>query len=336
MEMRVYDMVINEHDETGVDINSFVQSPAHIRSFEMYGKEGKILFKIDEEKRIVTGVFIQANFLIYRNDKQLGEHFVKFSADTIWSIRNKFFKKGFQGNTNVEHGPMIKGATLVESYIVHNSDPRFPRVPGILSGQKVNDGSWIGSYHIENSALWQDCKNGTFTGFSVEGYFDKVITQVKKVNMKDKKKNSFFKNIFGTEEQMGEAKTVDGVVLFYGGDLKEGTAVQIEVDGEKIAAGAGDHQLEIDGKTFAITLDEEGKVSTMEEVEAMSDEAEALSEAIRKVVKDANGKFAAMETKYEKRIKELEDGLEAVSKGGKFSAEAKKSGEGKKNWKELS
>ena len=38
MKLRIYDMAINADDETGVDINSFVDAPAHMRSFETYGK----------------------------------------------------------------------------------------------------------------------------------------------------------------------------------------------------------------------------------------------------------------------------------------------------------
>lgn len=316
-------MAINADDETGVDINSFVDAPAHMRSFETYGKN-KITFAVDNEKRIVTGVFIMADFLIYRNDKQLGEHYVKFSPDTIWQIRNKFFKNGFNVNTNVQHATMVKGATLVDSFIVHSSDPRFPKVPEILAGQKVNDGSWVGSYFIENEQLWQDCKNGIFKGFSVEGYFDKIETQIKTNMKKDTKKVSMFRNIFGTasvEETMTEATTVDGVVLFYDGDLAVGTAVMIEVDGKQVAAPEGDHQVDIDGVTYAITLDAEGKVATMEEVTAMSEEATVLSAAVKKIYTDANAKFTAMQ----KEIDQLKADLKTAQSGGKFSASGKKS-----------
>lgn len=323
MRLRVYDMRINEHDETGVDINSFVDAPAHMRSFETYGKN-KVMFAVDEEKRIVTGVFIMADFLIYRNDKQLGEHYVKFSPQTIWQIRNKFFKNGFQGNTNVQHALMVKGAILVDSFIVHSTDPRFPRVPEILSKQKVNDGSWVGSYYVENDALWQDCKNGIFKGFSVEGYFDKIETQIK-TNMKKQtnKLSTFMRNIFGdesTEEKMAEVTTVDGLVLFYEGDLGKDTVMQVEVDGQKVTAPEGDHQITIGDKTFAITLDTEGKVTAYDEVTEMSEEATMLSAAIKKVVTDAKAKFEA----YEKRIKALEDANKVLQSGGKFSSRGKK------------
>lgn len=329
MSIRVYDMKINELDETGVDINSFVQSPAHVRSFETYGKSNKVAFSVDEEKRIVTGVFIMADYLIYRNDKQLGEHYVKFSPETIWAIRNKFFKKGYNVNTNLEHSLMVEGAILVESYIVHSTDPRFAKVPGILSKQNVNDGSWIGSYYIENENLWQDCKNGIFTGFSVEGYFDKVEIKVKKQSMNKNKKTSLFKNIFGASsaENFSEATTVDGTVVFWEGDLAVGTSLMIEVEGEKVAAPEGDHQVDIDGKTFALTVDAEGKVSKMEEVAQMSEEATILSQAIKKVIDDASVKFAAQQ----KEIDKLKVDLQAAQAGGKFSASGKKSDDGEGN-----
>lgn len=411
MKIRVYDMVINDNDETGVDINSFVDAPAHTRSFETYGKKQKATFAVDDEKRIVTGVFIMADHLIYRNDKQLGEHFVKFKPEVIWQIRNKFFKNGFNVNTNVQHETMVEGAILVDSFIVHSTDPRFPKVPEILAKQKVNDGSWVGSYYIENDQLWQDCKNGIFTGFSVEGYFDKVeakvrtgmsknktrvtkgrfgeVAQVSKwyqnvdqntfevgtklttswtdhegntstsplsageyttetgsqilvdsngtirlvyskqsktTNMSKAKKNSLFKNIFGAAaiEVFGQATTVDGTVIFWEGELAVGTSVLIEVDGAKVAAPEGDHQVDIDGKTFVVTLDAEGKVTSMTEVTAMSEEAEILSAAIKKVVDDASAKFAAQQAEIDK----LKADLQTAQAGGKFSASGKKSGEG--------
>jgi hypothetical protein len=413
MKIRVYDMAINADDETGVDINSFVDAPAHTRSFETYGKKQKATFEVDEEKRIVTGVFIMADHLIYRNDKQLGEHFVKFPQKVVWDIRNKFFKMGFNVNTNVQHQTMVDGAILVESYIVHSTDPRFPKVPEILAKQKVNDGSWVGSYYIENEQLWQDCKNGIFKGFSVEGYFDKTETKVRtgmsktktklakgrfaeiaqvskwyqsvdqntfevgtkltvtyvdhdgkstatplsageyttetgsqilvdsngmvrlvyskqpnKKQMSKQKKNSLFKNIFGAGavEEFGQATTVDGVMIFWEGDLAVGTSVMIEVDGEKVAAPEGDHQADVDGVNYAITLDAEGVVTSMEEVTAMSEEAEALAAAIKKVVEDATAKFAAQQ----KEIDKLKEDLKVAQSGGKFSASGKKTGDDNK------
>ncbi len=326
--MRVYNMEINEDDETGMDINSFVDAPAHMRSFETYSKN-KTFFGVDEKRRIVTGVFIMADFLIYRRDDQLGEHFVMFSPDVIWRIRNKFFKNGFNTNTNVQHSFMVDGATLVDSYIVHDSDPRFPKVPEILAKQRVSNGSWVGSYYIENEKLWQDCKNGIFKGFSVEGYFDKIEAKIKtKTSMKkNEKKTSIFKNIFGAqsvEENMSEVTAVDGTVLFYEGDLAVGTAVTVEVNGEKVPAPEGGQQIDMEGVTYTITLDADGIVTDMQEVTAMSEEAEVLMSAMKKVVDDAKVQFSVMR----KEIDALKAEIEVYKNSGKFKAQPKASGNG--------
>lgn len=335
MKIRVYDMTINEDDETGVDINSFVNAPAHMRSFETYGKL-KQQFAVDVERRMVLGVAILADRLIYRNDKQLGEHYVKFSPEVIVKIRNKFFKNGFNTNTNVEHEFMVKGAILVESYIVDSKDPRAPKIPQALSKQEVTDGSLIFAYYIENEQLWQDCKKGTFTGFSIEGYFDKVESPIKtKSKMadktkdkKDKPKKSLFERIvFGEDEKFNEVTTADGQVLSYEGDLADGTVMMItDADGKQIPAPAGDYQVEADGKTFAVTLDDKGAITSLEEAAAMTAMEKQIAATINKVVKASSAQFTAMQTEIDNLTKEI-----GILKGDeKFSAKGKKSDNGEK------
>jgi len=36
----------------------------------------------------------------------------------------------------------------------------------------VADGSWFGSFYVENEKVWQQVKAGDYRGFSVEGMFD--------------------------------------------------------------------------------------------------------------------------------------------------------------------
>jgi hypothetical protein len=38
--------------------------------------------------------------------------------------------------------------------------------------EDIADGSWFGSFYVENDDVWQQIKDGTFRGFSVEGVFD--------------------------------------------------------------------------------------------------------------------------------------------------------------------
>lgn len=325
MAIRVYDIEINENDETGVDINSFVNSPAHMRSFEVYDGKAKLNFAItDSEKRIVTGVFILADRLIYREDRQLGVHYVRFKPAVIEKIIIKFFKTDSNKNKNVEHEFKVDGATLIHSYQVHSSDGKYPKTPAILAKQEVTDYSWLGSYYVENDALWEDCKKGIFTGFSVEGYFDKIANKIKtKINMSKKNatKNNFFKNIFGAAEEFFEVTAVDGTKLFYEGDLVAGTVMSIQdADGKNIPAPAGDYQCDVDGKTYAITLDDKGAITAMQEAVAMSETEEAMAAAMKKIVTDATAKFNALEAKFNALEKEM-----GVMKGDdKFKVVVKK------------
>lgn len=132
-------------------------------------KPAKHSFQIvNEEQRIVSGPLMVADQLIYRNNK-LGEHYVKFSAETIKDIAIKFSKKKYQMNVNLMHDPKMKveGVTMFESFIVDKKRGIQP----MEQFKDVADGSWFGSFYVENDEVWQAVKKGELRGFSVEGLF---------------------------------------------------------------------------------------------------------------------------------------------------------------------
>lgn len=180
-----YKIVVNENDETGVDFNAFVDAPAHMKSFISFGKDS-VRYSFNEEKRIVTGVMISVGTPIYRRDEQFGEHYVVFDAPTVDLIRKKFFQQGYNTNLNADHDPskVIKGATLLDSYIINSKDPKFPNPPEAFSEMKLQDGTWIASYHVTDDEIWKGVKDGKFNGFSVEGWFDKVKINIKQNHKK--------------------------------------------------------------------------------------------------------------------------------------------------------
>ncbi len=63
---------------------------------------------------------ISANTPIYRNDKDLGEHYVIFKPDTIERIRKKFMLEGRNHAVNKMHDMerITNGAIMVDSYII--------------------------------------------------------------------------------------------------------------------------------------------------------------------------------------------------------------------------
>ena len=169
----VIDPTVDEQDFSGVDFVALVDEPAIEKYFQAFafGKE-KPKYKFDsEEKRIVAGALMIPNLPIYRNDMGK-EYYVIFDNKTIEQISQKFFKLGYTGNVNNMHqaDKKIDGVYMVESFIINsargiNAPKGFEYMP---------DGTWFGSYKVENDEVWQQVKNGTFKGFSVEGYFKMI------------------------------------------------------------------------------------------------------------------------------------------------------------------
>jgi hypothetical protein len=106
---------------------------------------------------------------IYRNDER-GEYYVTFSKDTIKQIAQKFFRKGYQNNVNLMHddGQMLTGLTMFESFITDEKRGIKP----MSAFADVPDGSWFGSFKVDNEGAWDMIKDGKVKGFSIEGVFN--------------------------------------------------------------------------------------------------------------------------------------------------------------------
>ena len=156
---------IDIDEETGLEKMSLVEFPAVERSFQTFSAQ-QLQFA-DDEKHIVWGVALLADTPIYRRDNVRGEYNVVFSKDCIEKLVLKFFKDGLINKVNLNHKTDTTGITLIESVI---KDERFT----IEQFKDVPDGSWIVGYKVENPEVWNEIKNGKYTGFSVEGYFYEI------------------------------------------------------------------------------------------------------------------------------------------------------------------
>ena len=263
MEVPVYKLTINEDDiNSGVDFVALVDSPAILRNFLAFSKHEK--FIANEEKRVVTGPLMIPEIPIYRRDEG-GEFYVVFGRETIYQIAQKFMKELRNDKVNQMHQPdqKVQGVYMFESFIIDskrgiNTPKGFEHLP---------DGTWFGSYKIDNEEVWQQVKSGTFNGFSVEGFFDmnmervtddalltKVIDVIKdgKVNKSNQvtlnsmtKENAFKllteakKILFGEKDKFMDAvlKGADGneINAVIDGELVPGTA--INVDGAPVMDG---------------------------------------------------------------------------------------------------
>lgn len=166
----IYELDINEDEfnKSGVQYVALVDDPAVQMNWETFSNDVPMQFVADNERRIVTGVLMRADYPIFRSDPQRGDHYVVFSKDNIEKIVQKFAKLGYHNNVNMMHEAedVPDGVSMFESFIVDST--RGIQAP---KGMKVEDGSWIGSYKIDNDAVWAEIKAGKFNGFSVEGFF---------------------------------------------------------------------------------------------------------------------------------------------------------------------
>ena len=170
MKLPIYQLEISEdlNDDVEVDFVALVDRPAIEKDFLKF-KEAKANFVIQsEDRRIVSGALMLADTPIYRND-QNGEYYVTFTKDTIEKIAQKFFKKGYQSNVNLMHDEAlaVEGVTMYESFIVDSSRG----VMAMKGFEDAPEGSWFGSFKVENESVWDKIKSGEFKGFSVQGMF---------------------------------------------------------------------------------------------------------------------------------------------------------------------
>jgi hypothetical protein len=179
MNLPVYELKINDslQDDSEVSYVALVDEPAIQKDFLMFRNEFVEHFQkninerfqvMDEEKRIISGPLMLADMLIYRNNEKFGEHYVKFTADTIKDIAIKFAKRKYQSNVNIMHDQPVDGVIMFESWLTDKERGILP----MKGFEDVADGSWFGSFYVENEAVWQSVKAGEFKGFSVEGLFD--------------------------------------------------------------------------------------------------------------------------------------------------------------------
>lgn len=164
--MKIYKMVLNSNDDTGVASISLVEKPAVEVDFLAFEKMESLMFS--EEKREITGVVCLADTPIYRFTQTFGEHYVLFEKDTIKAMMLKYSKLGLNNQVKIEHqGEMISGLTMVESYIKDSERGIAP-----VEFSAVPEGSWICTFKVENDDVWNQIKTlKTLKGFSLQGIF---------------------------------------------------------------------------------------------------------------------------------------------------------------------
>lgn len=161
----LYELTLD--DSLGIQLMSIVNSPAIQIGFLKFSDEKiKQNFSIDDDKHIITGPAMIPELPIYRIIDGV-ECFVKFSADTIKQLEEKFMREQRTLSVNLEHETPTSDCTIIESFFINHERGITP-----LEFNDLPNGTWMLSMKVNNDAIWHSIKHGALNGFSIEGIFN--------------------------------------------------------------------------------------------------------------------------------------------------------------------
>ena len=319
----VYDAIISD-EETGMFKISLVDDPAVMSNFLSFNNDRMVqMYKVEnEEKRLVRGVVMRADFPIYRYDKHHGEYYIIYKADQIRAMAEKYLLESRQNDVNLMHeqNSDVEGVQMVQYFIKGNG-------VSVEGFEDIADGSLFAEFHIVNDEIWSAIKEGTYKGFSLEGVFDLVPEKdadkmEEIVDTLDGAFSKFFNNTKNfTMRRLNRFKaallkafaefanvTTDKGILAWDGDedLKVGDQVFIEdAEGNRTPAEDGDYVTD-DNKTIVVA---DGKVAEIKdpEVDVEPSEEEPTEEVTEEMValKAENESLKAEIAELKKQIETL-------------------------------
>lgn len=229
----LYKLVINDTEESGVEMVSFVNAPAIEEEFMVFEK-----FKVEPESGESKNDFLQRCIPIEINNGHPQDQAVamcssmydeaftaKFAKDEkrkivtgAMMIPNKPIYRNNDGEefmvmfdadtiekiaqkffkNNYSNNVNVNHATKVDGVYMFESFIT-DKERGIMPPKnysKVPNGSWFASYKIENEDVWRSVEDGTFKGFSVEGMFNRVPIKMQKEKTKiEKEIDKYFNDL---------------------------------------------------------------------------------------------------------------------------------------------
>jgi hypothetical protein len=333
MDLPIIELTL-EDLEQGVDATALVENPAIQRNWMAFKEHKSYEFKThNEDKRILAGALMVADFPMYRNMNGK-EFFVKFSSDTIEKLADRMVLNNKLTAFNFEHDAKKELADMhIQQFFIINTELGVNTPIGF---EELPNGSLFAFVKVNNEQVWNDyVKTGIVKGFSIEGNFatkeefseqtflkefqtiinmtDKKVATSKLDELVAKAKSLFSEDVKVEEKvekeeevKMAEAMLTDGTKVMYEGELAEGTIVLLE-DGT--AAPDGEHTFE-DGTVISI---EGGQVVAV--AKPMTEQEMAIQKLTEQVTK-LETENAELKSNFESSINKVEE---------KFSAQIKES-----------
>jgi uncharacterized protein YfcZ (UPF0381/DUF406 family) len=324
--------------EQGVDATALVENPAIQRNWMAFKEHKDFKFKThNEDKRILAGALMVADFPMYRNMNGK-EFFVKFSSETIEQLADRMVLNNKLTAFNFEHDAKKELADMhIQQFFIINTELG---VNTPLGFEELPNGSLFAFVKVNNEQVWNDyVKTGIVKGFSIEGNFatkeefseqtflnefqtiinmtDKKVATSKLDELVAKAKSLFSEDVKVEEKvekeeevKMAEATLTDGTIVKWEGELAEEVVITLE-DGS--AAPNGEHTFE-DGTVIMV---EDGIVKAV--AKPMTEQEMTIQKLTEQVTK-LETENAELKSNFEKSITESVAKVEE-----KFSAQIKES-----------
>jgi len=182
--MKIYEMLLGEDDQLGVNAVSLVNTPAIMSDWVALGDQKPILLaEVSKDKQVLLGAALIPDKPIFRKGENGAEDFyIYFSKETIAKTAQNFFKNNNQNNATLEHDVKLAGMTIFESWIVEDSKLDKSAKYGL----NLPEGTWAISMKVDDKDVWDNyVKNDKVFGFSIEGEFSNALRRESDMNFSD-------------------------------------------------------------------------------------------------------------------------------------------------------
>ena len=175
-ELPVYEITIEDDDNSGIRFVSLVDMPAiEVMGMAFTSEQKKYQFKENRDKQIIVGPAMIPNKKIIRKDDDGNKYFVVFSKETINQMVQKFNSNGSNRRINMDHTNRMVDAFIMESWIIEDQYYDKSRIYGF----DLPEGTWMISVKIEDEQFWKDeVLDMGRLGFSIEGLMGQKPTEM--------------------------------------------------------------------------------------------------------------------------------------------------------------
>lgn len=165
----VYEMVLDDSDETGIKLMALVGDPAiGINFVKLEAEKARVRIALDAgDAQEVVGPVSIPNQYIYRHDAEMGAYYIFISQETIDRLHDKYTATGNVLKFNLNHEEETTEVVMKEIWKIE--DPVHDKSK--MYGFDLPVGTLMMKAKITSTELWNKIKNNDINGFSLEGNF---------------------------------------------------------------------------------------------------------------------------------------------------------------------